>query len=326
MQHHPLAAGHRRAVAGRDPQRLAAALTDTVRLRALLPGGPVESHGRDAVVARFAGWFADFDTVELVSAAAEPVADRLLVHYRLDVRQGPTRWVCTQTAICKTAGDRLATVDLLCSGFREIDGSRGRRCVIRRSTRGASYDRDDPFPLFARVRAAGPVHEVTLPDGQRGLARRPPRRGPGRAERPAAVQGHARRARPRRRGGRRGPARPRVRPAHAQRRPARPHPAARGWPSPAFSRARVAALRPRVQADRRRPARRAAPPRRHRRRPGRGLRLPAAVHRDQRAARRSRNPTGPSSAGWFTHAAGPRLGARTAGRARSRPRRTSCAT
>ena len=29
------------------------------------------------------------------------------------------------------------------------------------------YDRDNPFPLFARVRAAGPVHEATLPDGQR---------------------------------------------------------------------------------------------------------------------------------------------------------------
>src|SRR5258706_1125839 len=29
------------------------------------------------------------------------------------------------------------------------------------------YDRDNPFPLFARVRADGPVHEVTLPDGQR---------------------------------------------------------------------------------------------------------------------------------------------------------------
>ena len=29
------------------------------------------------------------------------------------------------------------------------------------------YDRDDPFPLFARVRTEGPVHEVTLPDGQR---------------------------------------------------------------------------------------------------------------------------------------------------------------
>ena len=123
MQPDPIAASIAAAVACRDGGRLAAALTDTVRLRALLPGGLVESHGRDAVVARFAGWFANFDTVELVSAVGEPVADRLLVHYRLDVRRGPTRWICTQTLMCKTAGDLLATVDLLCSGFREIDGS-----------------------------------------------------------------------------------------------------------------------------------------------------------------------------------------------------------
>jgi cytochrome P450 len=29
------------------------------------------------------------------------------------------------------------------------------------------YDRDDPYPLFARVQADGPVHEVTLADGHR---------------------------------------------------------------------------------------------------------------------------------------------------------------
>jgi len=29
------------------------------------------------------------------------------------------------------------------------------------------YDRDDPYPLFALVRAGGPVHEVTLADGHR---------------------------------------------------------------------------------------------------------------------------------------------------------------
>ena len=125
MQHDrsaaPMAVSIAAAVAGRDRCQLAAAFTDTVRLRALLPGGPVESHGRDAVVARFAEWFAAFDTVELVGVTGEPVADRLLVHYRLTLRQGPTRWTCTQTLIGKTAGDRLATLDLLCSGFREIN-------------------------------------------------------------------------------------------------------------------------------------------------------------------------------------------------------------
>ena len=42
------------------------------------------------------------------------------------------------------------------------------------------YDRDDPFPLFAQVRSAGPVHEVTLADGHppgwSSVTRRPGRR------------------------------------------------------------------------------------------------------------------------------------------------------
>ena len=61
-----------------------------MRLRALLPGGPVESHGRADVAARFRGWFADFDTVEVLESAGEAVADRLLIHYRLGLSQGAT--------------------------------------------------------------------------------------------------------------------------------------------------------------------------------------------------------------------------------------------
>jgi hypothetical protein len=128
MQHHPVAAGIAAAVAGGDPQRLSGALTETVRLRALLPGGPVESRGREDVVARFRGWFADFDTVEVVESGGETVADRLLIHYRLVLCQGATRWVCTQTAVCKVIDRRLAVIDLLCSGFREI-GENGDFCA-----------------------------------------------------------------------------------------------------------------------------------------------------------------------------------------------------
>jgi hypothetical protein len=46
----------------------------------LLPAGPIEDHGRDAVVARFRAWFADMDTVDLVDSTGEAVADRLLIH------------------------------------------------------------------------------------------------------------------------------------------------------------------------------------------------------------------------------------------------------
>ena len=223
-------------------------MTDTVRLRALLPGGPVESHGRDAVVARFAGWFADFDTVELVDAAGEPVADRLLVHYRLTLRQGPTRWACTQTLICKTAGDRLATLDLLCSGFREIsDETKGTTVRDPALDAWGDYDRDNPFPLFAQVRADGPVHEVTLPDGQRAwlIVRY--------AEARAALNDprlskdmHAALARD---GavvaeGLPGPAFAR----HMLSVDPPDHTRLRGLAAAAFSRSRVAALRPRVQA------------------------------------------------------------------------------
>jgi hypothetical protein len=120
MQHHPVAADIAALVAGCDPQRLAPVLTDTVRLRALLPGGPIQAHGRDNVAACFHGFFADFDSVHLVESAGEAVADRLLIHYRLSVTQGANRWVCTQTAVCKFVDGLLAVIDLLCSGFREV--------------------------------------------------------------------------------------------------------------------------------------------------------------------------------------------------------------
>ncbi len=109
-------------VAALDFDALGKHLTDDVRLRALLPGGPIQVHGRDDVVACFGRWFADMDTVDLAESAGETVADRLLIHYRLDLAQRGTRWACTQTSICKIDDGRLATIDLLCSGFRGIQG------------------------------------------------------------------------------------------------------------------------------------------------------------------------------------------------------------
>jgi hypothetical protein len=120
MRHHPVAAAIAAAVARREPQQSSAALSETVRLRALLPGGPIESHGREDVAARFRDWFVDFDTVEVMESVGETVADRLLIHYRLKLKRAATCWVCTQTALCKVVNGRLAVIDLLCSGFREI--------------------------------------------------------------------------------------------------------------------------------------------------------------------------------------------------------------
>ena len=53
MQHLDLAAAVAATVARCDPRAAVRGVTETVRLRALLPGGPVESHGRADVAARF---------------------------------------------------------------------------------------------------------------------------------------------------------------------------------------------------------------------------------------------------------------------------------
>jgi hypothetical protein len=115
------AAGLAAAVAERDPARLAAELTEDIRLRALLPGGPVEKHGRDEVLAEFDGWFRDYRVVQLADASGEDVSDRLLVHYRLIFEPDEDPHVLTQTWIASVNVDGLIfRIDLLCSGFRKF--------------------------------------------------------------------------------------------------------------------------------------------------------------------------------------------------------------
>ena len=158
------------------------------------------------------------------------------------------------------------------------------------------YDRDDPFPLFA----AGPGRRP----GARGhagrraprVARRPARGGHGpRSTTPACPRTCTPRSPATARWSPRAcPAPPSPGTCSASTRPTTPGCA--GWPrrrSPAPGSRR---FEPRVQAivgrAARRPRRRAAT---DRRRPGHRLRLPAAVHRDQRAARRPANQTGTGS-------------------------------
>lgn len=120
MQTHPIATAFAEGVASRDPERLGETLTDSVRMRALLPGGAIQADGRVDVISFFSTTFDDLDTVELVESGAEAVGDRLLIHLRLNLSQKSTRWVCTQTAVCRLNDGRLSTFDLLCSGFVEV--------------------------------------------------------------------------------------------------------------------------------------------------------------------------------------------------------------
>ena len=108
-------------VADRDLDRLGAHLTDEIRLRALLPGGPIEEHGRIAVLKRFDEWFGSYRTVVLEDAAGELVGDRLLVHYRLGFDPQSSPLALTQTWVSSVGEDGLLfRIDLVCSGFREV--------------------------------------------------------------------------------------------------------------------------------------------------------------------------------------------------------------
>jgi SnoaL-like domain len=106
------------ALASRDFPRLAATLAPDVRLRALIPPGPVEASG-DGAAAKFSAWFGDAEELQLVRSERETIADRLHVSYRLRVKRPDDGWkVVEQHLICALEGGRISALDLLCTGFR----------------------------------------------------------------------------------------------------------------------------------------------------------------------------------------------------------------
>ena len=109
------------AVARRDFGCLAAALHDDVHLRALLPGGVREWHGRAGVNAAFTGWFDGFDEYELVDAEICEVGPRLHLSWRLRVR---TATIADRSLLVEQhvyadldADGQISRLSLLCSGF-----------------------------------------------------------------------------------------------------------------------------------------------------------------------------------------------------------------
>jgi hypothetical protein len=107
------------ALAERDFPRLAETLTPDVRMRALIPPGPIELSGADMAAAKFSSWFGDAEEFELIRSGSDTVADRLHVFYRLRVKKpGDIRKIIEQHLLCAFGNDRISGLDLLCSGFR----------------------------------------------------------------------------------------------------------------------------------------------------------------------------------------------------------------
>jgi len=101
---------------------LRGSLAEDVRLRLLVPRGPQANTGADETLARFAGWFGAADELRVESSSVGTVASRLVVAYRLRLRDAAGWRLIEQHLVADPGPDgRLATIDLLCTGFHAAD-------------------------------------------------------------------------------------------------------------------------------------------------------------------------------------------------------------
>jgi hypothetical protein len=118
------------ALSERDFSRLAGTLAPDVRMRALIPPGPVEVSGAEPAAARFASWFGESDGLELVRSGSNEVGDRLHVFYRLRVKRPGDPWkVIEQHLFCALDEGCITALDLVCSGFRPDWGGAASKSV-----------------------------------------------------------------------------------------------------------------------------------------------------------------------------------------------------
>src|SRR5262245_51893631 len=105
-------------LAARDFDGLRRRLAADVRLRLLAPRGPQAEAGAADTIARFVGWFGGALALDLESSHVDTLADRLLLTYRFRLRDADGSRRLEQHLVCGLdAEQRLATIDLLCTGF-----------------------------------------------------------------------------------------------------------------------------------------------------------------------------------------------------------------
>lgn len=117
------------AFANRDFERMTTALSSAVRLRAMLPPGPMDWQGAADVAGVFSSWFGEAEDFELIDATVGEVGGRLHLSWRIRLRPAPfgigAGWHVIEQQAYVDAGDTIEAIDLLCSGFHSERGQGG---------------------------------------------------------------------------------------------------------------------------------------------------------------------------------------------------------
>jgi tRNA 2-thiouridine synthesizing protein A len=105
------------ALAHHDRSRLTSLLRPDITLRALLPSRDVDATGHAAVLTEMLGWFSDLHRVDVLSTEVDLVGDIWHAGYRFAL-YGEAHWVTQQHMYCTVADGSIATLRLICSGYR----------------------------------------------------------------------------------------------------------------------------------------------------------------------------------------------------------------
>jgi hypothetical protein len=109
------------ALAARDFTQMADCFEPTATMRALLPPGLTECQGATQIVDKVQSWFGAAEEFEVLDGTVGEVGGRVHVAWRLRLRptpRGDEAWHVIEQQAYLRAGERIDTIDLLCSGFQ----------------------------------------------------------------------------------------------------------------------------------------------------------------------------------------------------------------
>jgi ketosteroid isomerase-like protein len=102
----------------RNFEQLASVLAPDAVARFLLPRGPQETAGAEAIARRFEGWFGGATNFTVLSTGNQAVGGRSLLRWRFRLsRDGQSSEVIEQVAFVDSGPEGVYRLDLVCSGF-----------------------------------------------------------------------------------------------------------------------------------------------------------------------------------------------------------------